>query len=109
MALNVKADDNIRVILDGDTVIDSWKAPQKNQTYHTPILESGIYPIELQYEENVGPASVFLGWKHKDDEEIKPIPPKYLLPRKLNMGGGGINSDCPEMPRVRPYKKAPSK
>lgn len=105
------ADDRIRVILNGEMIIDDWTPHSYRLQFAEHILRPGVYPIEIKYQEEKGPARVFLGWKGLH-EEVAPIPPENLLPRNVLIGGGGSNRECPKMPplrNVRVSSKAASK
>ena len=97
------ADDRIQVVLNGEMIINDWSPHKYRLQYAERVLEPGVYPIEIKYQEDKGPARVFLGWKGLQ-EDVSPIPPENLLPRNVLIGGGGSNRDCPKMPPLRNAK-----
>jgi len=63
-ALSVKADDGVRLYVDGTKLIDAWK-PQDSVTNTVSVrLEQGkAYDIKLEYNDIGGRALCSLGWK----------------------------------------------
>lgn len=100
MFITAAADDDIRVIINAETVIDTWDAEGYKDATAEKKLGPGVHPIELQYRERGDDAYVFLGWTPDGSNPVA-IPPENLLPKRLNIGGRGINPDCPPMPKKK--------
>jgi len=83
---NVKADDGVRLWIDGKKVIDTWSKTGSNKTLPIQMEAGRKYAITLDYFENKGPASVMLMWR-------SPSTPKMVVPMSqlystLNSVGG---------------------
>lgn len=87
-----KADDGVRVWIDGHLIIDQWdkqdqtvdgfvQGAETSQVHKSSItLKKGIkYPIKVQYFEDVQNASIQVGWASKSQkEEIVPALAYYI-------------------------------
>jgi Tol biopolymer transport system component/murein DD-endopeptidase MepM/ murein hydrolase activator NlpD len=59
----VTADDGVRLHIDGETVIDTWDAPNPNTELTAEVpLADGQHTIRLEYYEAAGNAKVLLTW-----------------------------------------------
>lgn len=63
--LNVSANDGVRLIINGKTLIDSWALAERLRSHSASIeLEAGkAYDIRLEYFEDIRDAEVRLGWR----------------------------------------------
>jgi hypothetical protein len=59
----ITADDNIRLRIDGETLLDYWAEYEKYERWITPWLSKGTHSIELDFREDGGGASLALSWK----------------------------------------------
>ncbi len=59
---NVKADDGVRLWVDGALVIDAWGRATGNTISKEVHLATGNHTIRLEYQEQTGDASVRLSW-----------------------------------------------
>jgi hypothetical protein len=98
------ADDDVVVIVDGQTIIDTRDSKNYATVFSKNKIPSGVHPIEVQYREKGGSAHISLGWA-SDKVRQTVIPANRLIPRNLVIGGQGTNPDCPAMPAIKPLKK----
>jgi murein DD-endopeptidase MepM/ murein hydrolase activator NlpD len=55
--------DGVRLIIDGDTVLDSWTAqPEMSETLLSRALTAGVHDIVLEFHHRAGHAAVQLSW-----------------------------------------------
>lgn len=101
----VTGDDGIRLIIDGNTVLDKYY-DQSPTTYVVPVtLTSGTHNIKLQYYENGGGAVARLSWTPKPASSNvalgKPVSNAYCTPgnyyyvvpdSRLTDGSNGTNT-----------------
>ncbi len=59
---NVRADDGVRVKVDGTSVIDSWKAATGTVLTGTATVASGTHTIVVEHYENTGDSSLALDY-----------------------------------------------
>ncbi len=109
--LAASADDDVVVIVDGETEIDTRGVGVTDEVrFSNHKIGPGLHPIEIQYREKGGNAHVSLRWAaHKQKSVV--IPADSLVPRFLVMGGFGSNPNCPPMPapKTLPPGGAPKK
>jgi PKD repeat protein len=76
----VRADDGIRLWVNGVLVIDNWTTRGRPENRGTIALQAGQkYPLVLEYFENTGQASVRLSWSSASQAQ-EVIPPSQLTP-----------------------------
>jgi hypothetical protein len=75
-----RADDGVRLWINGVLVIDNWTTRGRPESRGTIALQAGQkYPLVLEYFENTGQASVRLSWSSASQvQEV--IPPSQLTP-----------------------------
>jgi len=61
-AFSARADDGIRVWLDGNSIIDAWWLQASTSYGARRSLEGGEYEVRMEYFENYGLAVAELGW-----------------------------------------------
>ena len=77
--LYVGGNDGYRFLLDGELVFDSWVVQDANFSQITQELSQGWHPIQLEYFEATGAASITLEWESMElGIERAPIPPENL-------------------------------
>lgn len=107
MYLAASADDDIRVYIDGDLLIDTWDKKNYEVVNSADKIERGVHPVEIQYRQDRGPGHVYFGWT-PDGEKSVVVPPENLIPRTMVLGGSFANDACPDMPRLKqPGKQKP--
>lgn len=73
------ADDGVRVVIDGATVVDAFKSGALVAARGFKTLQAGRkYDIEVEYFEFVGPARCSLYWA-SPDQPLEPIPRDWLF------------------------------
>ncbi len=60
--LVVKARGGIRLVLDGETLIDDWTPGEKTRTVTRKLPENTTLPLKLEYYQAGGPALISLQW-----------------------------------------------
>ncbi len=58
-----KANDGIRVWLDGKMIVNEWRHPQDLDISVRLYLPAGVHDIQVQYYEKIGDAAGLLKWK----------------------------------------------
>ena len=104
--LAAAADDDVRVYVKGDLLVDTRGKKSRETVFSDKRLAKGLYPVEIQYRDLRGPAEVFFGWS-TDTENAVPVPASNLLPRNVVLGGAGANPECPRMPKLKEPKETP--
>ncbi|PIR96221.1 MAG: hypothetical protein COT92_02270, partial [Candidatus Doudnabacteria bacterium CG10_big_fil_rev_8_21_14_0_10_42_18] len=66
-----KADDGVRVYIDGILVIDQWKDQSAKIYKATRALSQGSHLLKMEYYENYGAAVAELGWEKKPQDRPK--------------------------------------
>jgi len=66
--LYARADDGIRVEIDGERIIDEWHSSNASETHTAEIALSGSHSVEVEYFERGGAAKVVFWW-----EFIEPV------------------------------------
>ena len=68
--LGVTTDDGVRLFIDGQLMIDSWREKSPSSDVITVRLQAGkAYDIRMEYFQNRGGASADLGWDFKPDAD----------------------------------------
>ncbi len=98
--LEAGADDAIRVVVDGRTVIDDWGAHGFRLRQAKQALAPGKHPIRVTYQDRKGAARVYLGWSLDGSAGVA-IPPKNLLPRTVVAQSYASDTGCPTMPAAK--------
>ena len=76
----VRADDGIRLWVNGVLVIDNWTTRGRPENRGTIALQAGQkYPLVMEYFESTGQASVRLSWSSASQAQ-EVIPPSQLTP-----------------------------
>jgi len=66
------SDDGVRLYVNSEILIDQWYSHDKEFRFGTIELEEGIaYSIKLEYYEEIGGATMRLGWFYHDPEKIE--------------------------------------
>ncbi len=95
--LCARADDGIRVKVDGKLVLNEWHANDASQDYCVELPLSGSTRLDVEYYERSGAAEVEFWWKHLDPPVQVPVanPDAYETPRNetLNVPAPGILSN----------------
>lgn len=64
---DITATDGVRLIIDGETVLDSWSTPPAmSETLLSRGLTAGVHDIVLEFHHRTGPAAVQLSWWTSD-------------------------------------------
>lgn len=67
-----RADDGVRVFLDGAVLIDGWIQMPRSGKQATIRLEANhAYPIKIEYFQKSGAASIRIGWRLADSELLR--------------------------------------
>ena len=98
--LEAGADDAIRVVVDGKTVINDWGTHGFRIKRAQRVLPPGKHPIRVTYQDHKGGARVYLGWSLDGGAGVA-IPPKSLLPRTVVAQSGASDTGCPAMPAAK--------
>ena len=106
MFLAAAADDDVRIYVKGDLLIDTRGTKTEKTVFSRTRLKKGLYPIEIQYRDLRGPAHVFFAWS-PDAKTAEPVPASNLLPRNVVIGGAGANAACPRMPKLKEPEENP--
>ena len=61
--LYAKADDGVRVEIDGDRLIDEWHTSNATETYTADVALSGSHDVDVEYFERGGAAKVAFWWE----------------------------------------------
>jgi len=61
--LYARADDGIRVEIDGDRIIDEWHSSNASETHTAEIELSGSHSVDVEYFERGGAAKVIFWWE----------------------------------------------
>lgn len=61
--LTVVANGGVRLVIDGQTLIDDWTPEKKTRTVACTLRENGVLPIKLEYFSGQGPAAISLEWE----------------------------------------------
>jgi surface antigen len=64
-AFYAKADDGVRVWMDGKLIISGWKDQPPTRYQHTRYVKSGMHHIKVEYYEHGGDALVKFWWKRR--------------------------------------------
>lgn len=77
--LYVGGNDGYRFTIDGELLFDSWEVQEANFSQNTAELSQGWHPIQLEYFEATGAASITLEWESPElGIERAPIPSTNL-------------------------------
>ncbi|MCM3727695.1 PA14 domain-containing protein [Neobacillus cucumis] len=87
----LKADDGVRLLVDGVPIIDSWINSSGNIRYGLVNLTSGLHQIEVQYYENSGTAYAELNYEQVDNNLFLNASPQV----HYNWGTGSPSEDIP--------------
>jgi hypothetical protein len=68
-----RADDGIRVYVDGERVIDEWHDSNASETYTAELSLSGVHKVMVEYYERAGNAKMALWWEHLGPENQQPV------------------------------------
>ena len=68
-----RADDGIRVEIDGNRIIDEWRLSDASKTYTAEIALSGAQDVEVEYFERGGKAKVFFWWEFLGLQNQPPV------------------------------------
>jgi hypothetical protein len=98
--LEAGADDAIRVVVKGKTIIDDWGTHAYRVRKAAKALPAGMHPIRVTYQDRKGPARVYLGWSLNGRPGVA-IPPESLLPRTIAAQSGAADTACPKMPGAK--------
>lgn len=60
-----RADDGIRVAVDGDLIINEWHTGSANETYPAVLELSGRHRLTVEYFEKTGKAQVYFDWERQ--------------------------------------------
>ena len=70
----LRADDGVRLLVNGDVVIDGWYDHRALDFVADVELAGGSVPIQVEYYEKLGEAEVSLEWSRIDTQEAAPLP-----------------------------------
>lgn len=76
----IKADDGVRLILDGETLGEALIPDRPNQVWVERELSPGLYPIRIDYFQRHGGSALEFFWQPPGEVE-GPVPPGVLIPR----------------------------
>ncbi len=71
--LCARADDGIRLKVDGKLVLNEWHTSDASQDYCVDLPLSGSTRLDVEYYERSGTASVAFWWKHLDPVNQDPV------------------------------------
>ena len=90
-----RSDDGVRLLVEGETVVDNWTDHGPTDNSGTITLEAGRrYDIALDYYENSGGATIRLSWRPPGQSSSTVVPSSNLLfsggkDHAANFAGGG--------------------
>lgn len=58
-----RADDAVRVYVDGNVIIDAWRSGIEGLSYADVELSAGLHQLRVDYRDDVGEASVAVWWE----------------------------------------------
>lgn len=67
---SVNADDGVKLLVDGKTVIDSWVAKKGLREEKAKYMDKGYHTVTIQYFESTGNASINLDIKESVKQEV---------------------------------------
>jgi hypothetical protein len=73
--INAKADDGIRIFIDGARVLNEWHRSDGSRTYSVDRTLSGRHDFVVEYYENEGRAKIEVWW-----ERLSPTPTPSFTP-----------------------------
>jgi hypothetical protein len=95
---SVRADDGVRLWVDGEMIIDQWKPAQSKTHRATKQLSQGTRKVVLEYYEGTGSASVQLSWQ----AAATPTPTATALPTHTPTPSATVELSPTPSPTVEP-------
>jgi hypothetical protein len=68
-----RADDGIRLEVDGDRIIDEWHTSNASETYTAEVSLSGLHELQVAYFEQEGKAKIALWWEYLGPQNRHPL------------------------------------
>jgi len=68
-----RADDGVRVEVDGDRIIDEWHTSNASETYTAEVSLSGLHELMVEYFEQAGNAKIAFWWEHLGPQNRHPV------------------------------------
>jgi len=73
--VDIQSDDGVRLLLGGRLVVSDWRPHPPQTDAAVCVLEPGYYPLQLEYFEEGGGASLRVAWFEERDGRMWPIDP----------------------------------
>ena len=97
---SVTSDDGVRVIVDGDTIINDWNAHSAKTSTASKTLVSGNHTITIEYFENVGNAVIRSSFVGPRTGTSTPTPPPVTSSNPLYGKKFAVKTDDPANQQV---------
>ncbi|MHA7287364.1 malectin domain-containing carbohydrate-binding protein [Arthrobacter sp. MDT3-44] len=82
----VRADDGVRLLVDGESVFDNWDGTTNSETSRTVDLAAGEHTVTVEYFQAKGGAFITASYATEGEDTEKPVAPSDLSARTTTDG-----------------------